>query len=262
MELQHIKRSVATTSTPLIYSLEQVQVCFKNQAYDRVMDAKYIADHIGGSYHRLFDGGHDIVGAWKLTGTVSKNEIEHLLGWAKGLWNDAITPRHLPYVTISRETYNKMHTFTGVSKTELYKYMTWSPIEAAGICMSIPSVITKTNVSNIYCHASIGTMLSVLAVQTRSVPAGILATIQVIKVIKTRSFECRKEAISGLLTTTIVIGASMVNPLLGIAVAVSIQLGRSKRVSKKVQQFVKKHTDGEFNKLCSRYNYIKRRFSR
>ena len=33
--------------------------------YDDAMDAEYLKTHIGGSDHRLFDGGHDPVGAWE-----------------------------------------------------------------------------------------------------------------------------------------------------------------------------------------------------
>ena len=32
--------------------------------YDKAMDAQYIATHVGGSFHRLFDGGHTLFGAF------------------------------------------------------------------------------------------------------------------------------------------------------------------------------------------------------
>ena len=260
MELQHTRRSLTTTSIPLVYSVENIQVCFKNQVYDRAMDAKYIADHLGGSYHRLFDGGHDVIGAWKLTGSVSENKLEHLLGWTKGLWNDVITPRNLPYVTISQETYNKLHELTNIPKRELYKYLTWSPCEAVGIGLSVPSVATRTTTKNIYCHASIGTMLSVLSVHTRSIPAGLLATIQVVKILRVtkRDTESRKEAISGLLTALVVIGASTINPILGIAVAVSIQLLRTSKVIKRVKRCTKNYLSSKLDRLYARWDYFER----
>ena len=33
--------------------------------YDKAMDAEYLATHIGGGSHRLFDGGHTIAGAFQ-----------------------------------------------------------------------------------------------------------------------------------------------------------------------------------------------------
>ena len=33
--------------------------------YDKATDAEYLQTHIAGGLHRLFDGGHDLIGAWK-----------------------------------------------------------------------------------------------------------------------------------------------------------------------------------------------------
>jgi len=30
----------------------------------KAMDAEYLRTHIGGSWHRLYDGGHTLVGSW------------------------------------------------------------------------------------------------------------------------------------------------------------------------------------------------------
>jgi hypothetical protein len=31
----------------------------------KAMDAEYLRTHIGGSWHRLYDGGHSLAGSWK-----------------------------------------------------------------------------------------------------------------------------------------------------------------------------------------------------
>ena len=31
----------------------------------KAMDAEYLRTHIGGGWHRLYDGGHSLVGSWK-----------------------------------------------------------------------------------------------------------------------------------------------------------------------------------------------------
>lgn len=76
-------------------------------AYDRAMDAEYIRTHIGGGLHRLFDGGHDLLGAWRAARDAVPDDtrIEEIQGYLIGLWHDVVTPMGLPVVTWDIETY-------------------------------------------------------------------------------------------------------------------------------------------------------------
>ena len=60
--------------------------------YDKAMDAEYIATHIGGGNHRMFDGGHTIIGAIKAVRDASPDDsiIEEAMGLLQG-WNRADT---------------------------------------------------------------------------------------------------------------------------------------------------------------------------
>lgn len=75
--------------------------------YDKAMDAEYIRTHIGGGFHRLFDGGHDLVGAWKAARDALPNDtrFDEIHGYLLGLWKDVVTPRGLPVVTWDIETF-------------------------------------------------------------------------------------------------------------------------------------------------------------
>lgn len=67
--------------------------------YDKAMDANYLdpaqRSGLGGSYHRLFDGGHSIAGAARAAREVSADDtvVQEALGTVKALMKDASTPR-------------------------------------------------------------------------------------------------------------------------------------------------------------------------
>ena len=75
--------------------------------YDKAMDAEFIATHIGGGYHRLFDGGHTITGAFRAghAASADDNIIQEALGTIQGLLRDVSTPNGLPLANWDYETY-------------------------------------------------------------------------------------------------------------------------------------------------------------
>ena len=75
--------------------------------YDRAMDAnKEIG---GGNYHRLFDGGHTIIGAFRAARDASPDDniIKEAIGTIQGLLRDGTTIRGLPLVTLDKETFDQ-----------------------------------------------------------------------------------------------------------------------------------------------------------
>lgn len=52
--------------------------------YDKALDAKFLSSNIGGSNHRLFDGGHDLLGAWKAASEAKKDDTfaQEVVGYA------------------------------------------------------------------------------------------------------------------------------------------------------------------------------------
>ena len=69
--------------------------------WDQAMDAVYNQTYTGGSYHRLFDGGHTLFGAFQATREVAAdvNIFKDVSELIQALARDATTPRGLPFFT-------------------------------------------------------------------------------------------------------------------------------------------------------------------
>jgi len=78
---------------------------FSNQRANiatKAMDAEYIRTHIGGNWHRLYDGGHTLVGSWQAVRDALPDvgAIDRLGEWANAYWKDVITPRGMPVILL------------------------------------------------------------------------------------------------------------------------------------------------------------------
>jgi len=70
--------------------------------FSRAMDAEYLRTHIGGGWHRIYDGGHSLVGSWKAVSSLQPDlGALHQLGiWANEYWKDLITTRGMPILIL------------------------------------------------------------------------------------------------------------------------------------------------------------------
>ena len=68
----------------------------------KAMDAEYLRTHIGGGWHRLYDGGHSLVGSWRAVSEALPDlgALDQLGVWANEYWKDLITPRGMPIVIL------------------------------------------------------------------------------------------------------------------------------------------------------------------
>jgi hypothetical protein len=75
----------------------------------RAMDYEYLRTHIGGGWHRLYDGGHSLAGSWKAVRETlpDLSALEHLGTWANEYWKDFVTTRSMPIVTLDHALYIK-----------------------------------------------------------------------------------------------------------------------------------------------------------
>jgi len=76
--------------------------------YDRAMDANFLTSHVGGSYHRLFDGGHSLFGAIKAGRNASPDDsiIQEATGTVSAIFHDFVTVRGIPFFTWDKETFD------------------------------------------------------------------------------------------------------------------------------------------------------------
>jgi hypothetical protein len=68
----------------------------------KAMDSEYSLTHIGGGWHRLYDGGHSLAGSWKAVREAlpDLNALDFLGTWANEYWKDFITTRGMPIVIL------------------------------------------------------------------------------------------------------------------------------------------------------------------
>ncbi len=93
-----------------VNALLQKMVAGSATIYDKAMDAEYLANHVGGSYHRLFDGGHTITGAFSAAHGASSedNIVQEAMGTLQGLLRDVSTPRGLPLANWDKATFDQV----------------------------------------------------------------------------------------------------------------------------------------------------------
>ena len=78
--------------------------------YDKAMDATFITTHLGGNYHRLFDGGHTLLGAIKAGHNALPDDsiIEEAVGTVSAIFHDLITVRGIPFFTWDKDTFDSV----------------------------------------------------------------------------------------------------------------------------------------------------------
>ncbi len=123
--------------------------------YDKALDAKYLdpllRSDMGGSYHRLFDGGHTITGAVK---AVSEAPIDdtftrQTIGTMEALLRDVSTKRGLPLATWDKPTFDSvaqtLESNLGIPKAWLYDINTFDASEVLGASIGVVAVALNWN---------------------------------------------------------------------------------------------------------------------
>ena len=140
---------------PTINRLVSAAAAGPTTIYDKAMDASYLdplmRSGMGGGYHRLFDGGHTILGATRAARAASPDDtiIQEALGTMQGLLRDASTPRGLPLATWDKATFDTVaqtldSTF-GIPKRWLYEINTYDAADLLGASVGVLSVLFAWN---------------------------------------------------------------------------------------------------------------------
>lgn len=68
----------------------------------KAMDAEYLRTHIGGGWHRLYDGGHSLAGSWQAVTEAlpDLSRLDQIGAWANEYWKDLITTNGMPIVIL------------------------------------------------------------------------------------------------------------------------------------------------------------------
>ena len=107
------EKSQGLLATDLSKGLNDVFQSIASQSatvYDKAMDAGYLATHIGGSNHRLFDGGHTLAGAFQACKDALPDDtaIQEAYGMVQGLFKDVTTAKGLPLANWDKATYDQV----------------------------------------------------------------------------------------------------------------------------------------------------------
>ena len=133
--------------------------------YDKAMDANYLdpllRPGLGGSYHRLFDGGHTIAGAVRAARGASPDDtvIEEALGTVQALLRDAATPRGLPFATWDKGTFDaaagSLESTFAIPKSWFYDLNTYDAADLLGASVGVVAVALGWNRADTETFASL-----------------------------------------------------------------------------------------------------------
>lgn len=138
-----------------INQIVQSAVSGSASVYDKALDAKYLdpllrAD-MGGSYHRLFDGGHTIAGAVRAVNEAPVDDAltRQTLGTVEALLRDVSTERGLPLATWDKATFDSvaqtLDSSLGIPKRWLYDINTFDAGEVLGATVGVVAVALNWN---------------------------------------------------------------------------------------------------------------------
>ena len=118
--------------------------------YDKAMDASFIETGIGGPYHRLFDGGHTLAGAFQAVRDASPDDsiFEEAVGLLQALARDATTPMGLPLVTWNEDTFNGLADTLGnfgITRAWLNDLVSYDVVELVAGSIGILAVALNWN---------------------------------------------------------------------------------------------------------------------
>ena len=133
--------------------------------YDKAMDANYLdpllRPDLGGSYHRLFDGGHTIAGAVRAARDASPDDtiIEEALGTIQALLRDAATPRGLPFATWDKGTFDavagSLESTFAIPKSWFHDLNTYDAADLLGASVGVVAVALGWNRADTETFASL-----------------------------------------------------------------------------------------------------------
>lgn len=205
--------------------------------YDKAMDSVFHETGIGGGYHRLFDGGHTLGGAFQAARDASPDDniFQEAAGLLQALARDATTPRGLPLVTWNEDTFNGLADTlgnVGISRAWLNDLVSYDVVELVAGSIGILAVALNWNNDDVEEFSSIVSSIGLSAVVSAN-PLMLVVTVAALaKAFHTaRKSGDWKEFSDGLakggvctgavlLTTSLVSGPTVVVLLSGVCVGI------------------------------------------
>ena len=124
-------------------------------AYDKALDLAYNTLKEHGGDHRIFDGSHDLFGAWKTIAEAMPDEgwLQRAEGYVSALWKDMATPSGLPVVTWNKQSFDAVAAFLnetlGISRTWVKDMATFTATEFIGAVLGALALVLSWNKAEI-----------------------------------------------------------------------------------------------------------------
>lgn len=119
--------------------------------YDKALDLTYNTLKQHGGDHRIFDGSHDLVGAWNtIAKTMPEEEwLQRAEGYVSAIWKDMATPNGLPVVTWDKQAFDTVAGFLnetlGLSRTWAKDMVTFTATEFTGAVLGALALVLSWN---------------------------------------------------------------------------------------------------------------------
>lgn len=119
--------------------------------YDKALDHFYNTTGKYGADHRLFDGSHDLVGAWKTIAEAFPDEgwVQRAEGYASAIWKDMATPKGIPVVTWDKQAFDAVAGFLnetlGISRNWVKDMATFTATEFVGAVLAALALVLSWN---------------------------------------------------------------------------------------------------------------------
>ena len=139
----------AVLATPVAHQIDSwLGHAFAGTAtgYDKAMDAIYNATHVGGHWHRLVDGNHDLAGAWQAISNAYPDDplLQQISGYVAAVWKDMVTPDGIPVVSISPDNLHVFHRLgesIGVGHTWINDMLGYTATELTGAITGVVAIV-------------------------------------------------------------------------------------------------------------------------
>ena len=220
--------------------------------YDKAMDRLYLQDRIGGGNHRMFDGGHDLAGAWEAAKNATPDDTfqQEVMGYASALWKDVTTTKGLPFMTWTKENYDKCaewvaNNVPGMSKESFYDFMSYDAIEVVNASLAAACImffLPQTDKRRL--GEMVGSMGAVsVASANPLMGVALVLCVAYSYFVKKQEVDPKHAAVgAGLAGISAAIFAALTLPVLielGIAITVSMLLRRHVFNNEELVQFIK-----------------------
>ena len=177
---------LASSLSTDLNNLIQAMVQGSASIYDKAMDANYLdpllQPDMAGSYHRLFDGGHTIAGAFRAARDAAPDDniIQEALGAVQGLLRDGTTPRGLPLANWDKGTFDNvsgsLESTFGIPKSWFYDLNTYDAAELSSSIVGVVALIFAWNRADTEAFAKMVGSMGLIAVMSAN-PLLLMVTI-------------------------------------------------------------------------------------